>query len=77
MDFKGKKLLILCGNVVHIKVVEAARAMGVYTIVTDTLPLEAAPAKQIADEALYLNVLDVDGIVDYCKANGVDGVINY
>lgn len=77
MDFTGKKLLILCGNVVHIKVVEAAKAMGVYTIVTDTLPLEAAPAKQIADEALYLNVLDVEGIVRYCRDNHVDGVINY
>lgn len=77
MKFEGKKLLILCGNVVHIKVVEAAKAMGVYTVVTDTLPLEAAPAKQIADEALYLNVLDVDGIVRYCRENKVDGVINY
>lgn len=77
MNLKGKKLLILCGNVVHVKVVQAAREMGIYTIVTDTLPLEAAPAKQIADEALYLNVLDVDGIVRYCRENAVDGVINY
>lgn len=77
MNVKGKKLLILCGNVVHVKVVQAAREMGVYTIVTDMLPLEEAPAKQIADEALYLNVLDVDGIVQYCKDNCVDGVINY
>ncbi len=75
--YEGKKLLILCGNVVHIKVVEAAKEMGVYTIVTDGLSLENAPAKQIADEALYLNVLDVDAIVDYCKKNNVDGVINF
>lgn len=75
--FKGKKLLILCGNVVHVKVVEAAKEMGVYTIVTDGLSLEDAPAKQIADEALYINVLDVDKIVAYCKENKVDGVINF
>lgn len=77
VDLAGKKLLILCGNVVHVKVVEAAKEMGVYTIVTDTLPLEEAPAKQLADEALYLNVLDVDAIVDYCRKNNVDGVINF
>jgi len=77
VDYKNKKLLVLCGNVVHIKVVEAAKEMGIYTIVTDGLPLEDAPAKQIADEALYINVLDVDAIVDYCKENNVDGVINF
>lgn len=77
MDFTGKKLLILCGNVVHIKVVEAAKEMGVYTIVTDGLPMADAPAKQLADEALFLDVLDVDGIVAYCRENQVDGVINF
>lgn len=75
--FKGKKLLILCGNVVHVKVVEAAREMGVYTVVTDSLPLKDAPAKAIADEALYLNVLDVDKIVEWCKENAIDGVLNF
>ena len=44
---QGKKLLILGGAAVHCKVVEAARAMGVYTIVTDYL--ENSPAKLIAD----------------------------
>lgn len=77
MNYKSKKLLILCGNVVHVKVVEAAKNMGVYTIVTDSLSLEDAPAKKIADEALFLNVLDIDGIVDYCRKNKVDGVINF
>ena len=77
LDFTGKKLLILCGNVVHVKVVNAAKEMGVYTIVTDGLPLRDAPAKQIADEALYIDVLDVDSIVDYCLENKVDGVINF
>ena len=77
MDFKGKKLLILCGNIVHVKVVEAAKQMGVYTVVTDALPLEDAPAKQIADEALYINVLEIDELVKYCKENKIDGVINF
>ena len=77
MNFSGKRLLILCGNVVHVKVVEAAKSMGVYTIVTDGLPIEKAPAKKIADEALFLDVLDVDNIVKYCLENPVDGVLNF
>ena len=77
MNYTGKKLLILCGNVVHIKVVEAAKEMGVYTIVTDSLSVEDSPAKQIADEAIGINVLDIDAIVEYCKINKIDGVINF
>ena len=76
-NLRGKKLLILCGNVVHVKVVEAAKEMGVYTIVTDSLPLSDAPAKALADEALFFNVLDVDNIVNWCKQNKVDGVLNF
>ena len=63
--YKGKKLLILAGASVHCKVVEAAREMGVYTIVTDYL--ESSPAKEIADEKWMLNITDVDGIVEYLK----------
>lgn len=77
MDFTSKRLLILCGNVVHCKVVKAAKDMGIYTIVTDNVPIEHAPAKQMADEALMLNVLDIDGIVGWCRENGVDGVVNF
>jgi biotin carboxylase len=77
MNFVGKRLLILCGNSIHCKVVEAAKEMGIYTIVTDSIPFEAAPAKQIADEALMFNVLDINGIVKWCNNNPVDGVINF
>ncbi len=76
-ELKGKRLLVLCGNAIHVKVVKAAKEMGVYTIVTDGLSIENAPAKKIADEALYINVLDVDSIVEYCTKNPVDGVINF
>ncbi len=75
--FNGKKLLVLCGNVVHVKVVKASKQLGIYTIVTDSLPIEKSPAKMIADEALCLDVLDVQSIVDYCIKNQVDGVVNF
>lgn len=44
-----KKILILGGTAQQIKLVEAAKKMGVYTIVTDYLV--DSPAKKVADEA--------------------------
>lgn len=75
MDFKGKKLLVLAGAGIHSKVVRTAKEMGIYTIVTDYL--EDSPAKQIADEAWLINIMDIDSIVSKCKEAGVDGVINF
>jgi hypothetical protein len=72
---KTKKLLILAGQAVHCKVVEAAKEMGVYTIVTDYLV--DSPAKKIADESWMYSITDVNGIVEKCKSVGVDGVINF
>lgn len=75
MENSQKKLLVLAGAGVHSKVVETARQMGIYTIVADFLP--DSPAKSIADEALELNIFDIDRLCDYCKDNEVDGVINF
>ena len=75
IDLRGKKLLILAGASLHCKVVKAARDMGVHTIVTDYFP--ASPAKLMADESWMLSITDVDSIVERCKAEGVDGVLNF
>lgn len=74
-SLKGKKLLILAGAGVHSKVVREAKKMGIYTIVTDYL--EDSPAKLIADEAWMNSITDVDGIVEKCKKEKVDGVLNF
>lgn len=74
-SFKGKKLLILGGAFQHCKLVEAAKEMGIVTYVTDYLPLESAPAKQIADHYAMHNITDIDEIVDYCKREDIDGVM--
>lgn len=76
-DLKGKKLLVLAGADVHVKVVKAAKELGVYTIVTDYLAFEDSPAKQIADEYWNLSITDVDAIVDKCKEESVDGVLAF
>lgn len=72
-----KKLLLLAGAGVHCKVVQAAKELGIYTIVTDNLNFKDAPAKQIADEALDYDIYDIDHIVAYCKTNKVDGVLGF
>ena len=69
-DFRGKRLLILGGAVQCLKVVETAREMGVYTIVTD-LQADGA-AKLSADEALPFSVTDASAILDWCGKHPVD-----
>ena len=73
----GKKLLILAGADVHTKVVKAAKALGVYTIVTDYLSPEDSPAKLEADEYWMLNITDIDAIVAKCREKQVDGVLAF
>ena len=71
---KGKRILILGGASVHCKLVEAAKEMGLYTIVTDYLP--SSPAKEIADKSYMLNITDVDGIVEMCRRECVEAVLS-
>ncbi|MBQ3424670.1 MAG: hypothetical protein IJK63_12110 [Oscillospiraceae bacterium] len=75
MDYHGKRLLILGGAVQCLKVVEAAREMGVHSIVTDLSGTGAA--KLAADEALPFSVMDTDAIVNWCREHPVDGVLNF
>lgn len=72
-----KKILILAGAAVHIKVVRAAKDLGIYTIVTDYLNPEDSPAKLVADEYLMNNIYDIEELVQYIKDNNVDGVLGF
>ena len=73
--FEGKKLLVLAGQDVHRKLVETSMRMGVYTIVADYL--ENSSCKKIADESSMLSIMDVDGIVDFCRERKIDGIANF
>ena len=68
-----KKLLILGANPETIPLIETAKSMGVYTIVTDPDP--SAPAKKFADKGININGMDVDGLVEFCKQENIDGVL--
>ena len=73
MKFKGKKILILGGIKLACDIVKSAQKMGAYVIVADYY--EASPAKKVADEAVLINALDVDAIVEYFKKVHVGGVM--
>lgn len=77
MNLKGKKLLIIAGADVHNKVVETAKSMGIYTIVTDYLEPSKSPAKLIADEFWMIDIMDTDAIVGKCKEEKIDGVLAF
>lgn len=76
MNYRNKKLLILGGAFQHCKLVEEAKKLGIYTVVTDNLLPDEAPCKQIADEYWMINIYDIDAIVEKCKAENIDGVIS-
>lgn len=72
-DLIGKKLTVLAGAAVHSKVVEAAKEMGVYTIVADYLT--SSPAKKNADESWLYDIMDTKTIANRCRESQVDGVL--
>lgn len=74
--FKGKKLLVLGGASVHVKLIKAAQEMGIYVITTDNVPYEDSPGKQISDEYWNFNIYDIDSIVQKALETGLDGVIS-
>lgn len=75
MNLTGKKLLILGGGATSIDIVEAARAMGVYTIVTDWYDTKRSPAKLVADEYWNEEIFKPERIAQLIKEHHVDGVI--
>ena len=75
MDLKGKKLLILGGDAASIDIVDAARSLGVYTIVTDWYDTRRSPAKLVADEFWNDSIRDTDVLIRRIKENGIEGII--
>ena len=72
---KKRKILILGGASVHVKLIRAAKEMGFYTIVTDNVEYYESPGKQIADEHWLLNIFDVEGIIQKSKEVGISAVV--
>lgn len=75
MDVKGKKLLILGGTRLTCDIVEKARKMGVYTIVTDWNDLSKSPAKKYADEYWNVSLMDCDKLAKLAYDHKIDGIL--
>lgn len=73
MDLRSRKLLILGANQETAELVNTARELGVYTVVTDYD--HHAYAKSFADKAFDVDGMDVPGLIALARAEGVDGVI--
>ena len=57
---RGKKLLILVGGINLITLVQRAKELGIYTIVTDYYDTDRSPAKLVADEYWDISWDDID-----------------
>lgn len=68
-----KKLLILGANPETVPLIETAKQMGVYVIVTDNDP--KAYAKPFADKSFNVDGMDVDGLINLARQENVDGVL--
>lgn len=71
---KGKRLLVLGGTSASLDLVKNAKAMGIYTIVTDNN--ETGVSKEIADETARVSTADIDGLVKLAKERRVDGIFS-
>lgn len=74
-SIQGKKILILGGSALMIDPVIKAKAMGLYTIVTDWHELEKSPAKQIADEYWTISLMDYEALAAKIKEENVSGIL--
>ncbi len=71
-EFHGKKILFLGAHALTIHLINKAREMGIYTIVTDYV--KDAPAKRVADEAYDISTLDIEALIQLAHDREVDGV---
>lgn len=73
-SLKGKKLLVLVGGVNLVTLVQRAKELGIYTIVTDYYDVKNSPAKLVADEYWNISWNDIDALEAKCREAKVDGV---
>ncbi len=68
-----KKLMILGAGIYQVPLIKKAKEMGLFTVVT-SIP-GPYPGFQYADEALYLNTTDAEGILAAAEERQIDGIL--
>lgn len=61
-----KKLLILGTSTGSVQIVNYAKSIGIYTIVTDFFSIEQSEAKRYADECWNISTADVNQLEKKC-----------
>lgn len=74
-NYSGKRLLLLGGGGQCLKVVSAAKELGVYVIVADLKANRLVIDE--ADEYFQCSLLDSDRLLNWCRENRIDGVLNF
>lgn len=75
-ELRGKKLLVFGGSADEISLVERAKELGVYVVVTDYFCEEwRTPAKKVADEAWDNDWTKTDLLAEKCREHHIDGVL--
>ena len=73
-DLKGKRLLIMDRTALAACAVKRAKEMGIYTVVANFYSVEDSPSKQIADEAIMIDISNVDAMVRLIQEKKINGV---
>lgn len=69
-----KKLLILGTSLASVEIVQTAKDMGCYTVVTDNFPPEKSQAKKEADEYWMISTSDLDQLEQKCRKENINAV---
>lgn len=72
-DLKGKRLLVLGKTYSVVNVVKAAKRLGVYVVTTNRD--KAGDASLLADADIEISTNDYPALIEYIKANQIDGVM--
>lgn len=75
VQLKGKKLLLIGGDVLTCDIVNKAHEMGLYVVVTDWYEPQRSPAKLLADEYWMTSIEDYDELAKQIKEQHIDGVL--
>lgn len=73
-NLEGKKLLVMDRTALAACAVKRAKELGVKTIVANFYPTEDSPSKQVADEAVDIDISNIEAMLTLIKKYEIDGI---